>query len=111
MTETQFKQKVKIFLKKHNIYNIPYYPGEFGKPGIPDTLMIIKGLFVGIEFKTDTGKVSELQKIQIKRINDNGGLAFILRPKNYEIFKENILILNNNQYIKDIANLKLQNMG
>lgn len=45
--------------------------------GIPDILVCLEGNFVAIEVKTDTGKLSKLQKRDIRLIEEAGGLAFI----------------------------------
>lgn len=50
------------------------------KSGIPDIIACSpKGEFVGIEVKTPTGVVSKIQDYQIRKINENNGIAFIAR--------------------------------
>ena len=44
--------------------------------GIPDIICCYRGKFVLFEVKTSSGKLSKLQKITIKRINEAGGMAF-----------------------------------
>ena len=43
--------------------------------GIPDLIGSIDGQFFAVEVKTDSGKLSKLQELEIKAINDAGGIA------------------------------------
>lgn len=54
-------------------------------PGFPDMQLIIEGKFVGIEFKTDIGRQSPVQKDCQKYIENAKGLYYIIR--NFEDFK------------------------
>jgi Holliday junction resolvase len=85
--ETKFKNKVKKWLDKNGIYHIPYGASMYTKAGVPDTLMCIRGRFVGIEFKAEKGKLSEIQKYQIEQIRKAGGIVFVLYPKDFDDFK------------------------
>lgn len=51
----------------------------FGNAGIPDIICCYKGQFLALEVKTEKGKVSEIQKVMIKRINEAGGVAVVVR--------------------------------
>ncbi|MGG2053079.1 VRR-NUC domain-containing protein [Lysinibacillus pakistanensis] len=90
MRENQFQQKVIKFLKEQpNAWFIKYWAGsQYTKEGIPDILACIDGVFHGIELKTDVGTPSKLQLYNIRKINDAGGEAYILRPKDFEAWKE-----------------------
>ena len=44
--------------------------------GVPDLICCIDGEFVGIEVKTNTGKMSKLQERECRLIEDAGGLFF-----------------------------------
>lgn len=48
----------------------------------------VNGYFVAIEVKAPNGKPSELQKYNVKQINEGGGFAVIVRPDQWEQFKE-----------------------
>lgn len=53
---------------------------QFGISGMPDIVGITKGgLFLGCEVKTDTGKVSEIQKWFHLLILKLGGYVFVAR--------------------------------
>lgn len=93
MTEKQFETKVKQFLKSHNIWFTKIWGGGFQKAGIPDLLCCINGHFVAIELKGANGTATELQKYNIKKINESGGIGLILYPKDFRKFKALVLDL------------------
>lgn len=88
ITEKIFRTKIKAYLDRElTAYNIPYIPGTMGVAGVPDILVCYQSFFMGIELKTDVGLTSKLQRHHINRINKNGGVAFVVRPKTYSTFK------------------------
>lgn len=88
MRESAFQQKVLKFLKDKKIYAIKFNASGLTKVGVPDILMCLRGRFVGIEVKTDTGKQSELQKYNAQEIIKSGGEYILLRPKEFDEFKD-----------------------
>ena len=92
MTEKQLENKIKKFLKSHNIWFTKIWGGGYQKAGIPDILACVNGYFVAIEIKGNSGKPTELQKYNIKKINESNGVGIILYPKDFERFK--LLILD-----------------
>ena len=89
MRENQFQKKVIQFLKNNDVWHVKYWAGsQYTKEGVPDILACIDGVFHGIELKTDTGTASKLQLYNIRKIKDSGGEAYILRPKDFESWKE-----------------------
>lgn len=50
---------------------------------MPDFILCVRGFFVSIELKTDTGEASELQKHNIRKIKKFGGISFIMTPDTY----------------------------
>jgi Holliday junction resolvase len=89
MTEAQFQKKVLEFLRAQNIWYVKYWGGgQFTKAGIPDILACVNGHFVGIELKSETGRLSKLQEYNLDRIKEAGGQSFILRPSGFEAFKD-----------------------
>jgi len=88
MTEAQFQKKVLEFLRAQNIWYVKYWGGgQFTKAGIPDILACVNGHFVGIELKTETGRLSKLQEYNLDKIRQSGGQAFALRPSGFNAFK------------------------
>ena len=86
--EKQFENKVKRYLKSKNIYNFKYFGNAYSTPGILDLTLCIKGKFIGVELKAEKGKVSPLQEYNIKRIEESGGIAIVLRPSGFDNFKK-----------------------
>ena len=51
-----------------------------GNDGVPDRVVIFPGRpAIFVELKTDTGKLSALQKIQIQRLKDLGQAVFVVK--------------------------------
>jgi hypothetical protein len=89
MKEKNFENKVKGFLKNQDAWFVKYWGGgEFTKSGVPDILACVNGYFIGIEVKAPTGRPSELQLDNLKKIDDAGGFGILLYPKDFEVFKE-----------------------
>ena len=86
--EKDFQLKVEKFLTDKGIYWVKYWGGgNFTRSGVPDLLCCINGRFVGVELKSDVGKVSELQQYNLNKIIQSGGVALVLRPSDFEKFK------------------------
>ena len=49
--------------------------GPYGTSGIPDIICCYKGRFLGLEAKLPGGKLTELQKRMLDKINAAGGIA------------------------------------
>ena len=49
--------------------------GPYGTSGIPDFICCYKGRFLGLEAKLPGGKLTELQKRTLDKINAAGGIA------------------------------------
>ena len=56
--------------------------GTFQRSGIPDIIGCYHGRFFALELKAEKGKPSELQLYNIKKINEAGGIALIVRSVN-----------------------------
>ncbi|MCR1933557.1 VRR-NUC domain-containing protein [Clostridium tepidum] len=95
MTEKQFENKIKDFLKSlPKTWFFKYWAGPMSKAGIPDIICCCNGHFVGIEVKAPNGKPSTLQKRNIKAIQECGGVGYILYPKDFEAFKKDMRYLS-----------------
>lgn len=49
--------------------------GPYGTSGVPDIICCYKGCFLGLEVKLPSGRLTELQKRAIEKINCAGGIA------------------------------------
>lgn len=59
--------------------------------GIPDLIICLNGLFVAVELKKEDGKPSALQLYNIEQIKKSNGQAIILKPSQFEKFKQKVL--------------------
>ena len=108
--EKTFENKLKKHLKDEGAWFIKYWAGsQFTKKGIPDMLCCVNGHFVAIEVKATHGVVSELQKYNIRKINESGGYAFALYPKDYPLFEQIIKCLGLDRV--EIARLIVNNIN
>lgn len=89
MSEKQFQQKVIKYLNSlDNTWFFKVWGGGFQRSGIPDLICCIKGNFLAIELKGDSGKPTALQEMNIRKINEAGGIGVILYPKDFKNFKK-----------------------
>lgn len=93
--EKTFENKVKKFIEKEGGWQVKFFANSFTKSGIPDILACINGYFVAIEVKAQNGKPSELQLYNIEKIREAGGIAVVLYPDQFGLFKEMVRELNN----------------
>lgn len=87
--ETLFKERLFRKLKKKrlkNVYIKKLVAGSVG--GIPDLLIIVRGLCVMPELKMEGNRPTPLQLHNIKQINAAGGFSFPLYPVEENAFVE-----------------------
>ena len=53
---------------------------QVGKVGTPDLLICLKGNFIALELKLDTGKIAPLQYVKLLEIKKAGGKSCIVTP-------------------------------
>lgn len=85
--EKNFENRIKKYLDKKGCWYVKFFANAYTSSGIPDILACINGRFVGIEVKQEKGKVSLLQKVQLKRISDSGGIGVLVYPSGYDDLK------------------------
>lgn len=66
--------------------------GPYGTSGIPDIICCYRGRFLGFECKLPTGRLTELQKRAISKINAAGGMA--LRVESVDEVKNAIKMID-----------------
>jgi hypothetical protein len=57
---------------------------ELSRSGTPDILACIDGIFVAIELKTNEGKTSPLQRYNLDKIENCGGISMVVTPDSEE---------------------------
>lgn len=90
-SEKQFETKIKKFLTDNGCWYVKFFANAMTRSGIPDLLACVNGYFVAIEVKAENGKPSELQKYNVRKIREAGGIAIILYPNQFDDFKNLIL--------------------
>lgn len=93
MKEATFTKQIKDFLKEHGCYCVKYFGCAYTQAGVPDLLACINGRFVAIEVKSDKGRPSALQLHNVEKIQQSGGVAMVLYPKDFDKFKSFVLQL------------------
>lgn len=86
--EAKVKAKVVAQLKELGAYY--FYPigSGWGSSGTPDIVGCYKGRFFGIECKAKGNKPTELQKMNLARIELNGGIALVIDETNADSVAE-----------------------
>ena len=77
--EQLIKKDIKSYISQIGGFWSMVQGGPYSKPGDPDMLCCVNGKFIGIEVKTPTGVVSELQMQRGQEIEDAGGVWFVAR--------------------------------
>jgi Holliday junction resolvase len=82
--EAKVKKKVKKILDDLKAYHFSPMTAGYGRSGVPDIIVCYKGYFIGIECKSGNNEPTMLQKHNMKLINDNQGLAFVINESNID---------------------------
>jgi len=77
--EGKIKRMLDAELKRLGVWYFCPQAGPYGSRGIPDRVVIVRGLFVGIECKASpTHKPTALQAKCMKDIESAGGMCFLV---------------------------------
>lgn len=87
MRESSVQKKIIRELTRIGAYVVKV--NQATRNGVPDLIVCLRGQFIAIEVKTDTGKASALQAIQIERITEAGGKTFVCHG--FADFRERVL--------------------
>lgn len=83
--EKKFENRVKKWLDGlMDTWYFKVHGSAVQKSGVPDIVASINGLFVGLEIKSDEGRLSELQKATLYRMRRKGALVFVVCPSNFD---------------------------
>ena len=77
MLERDVVAEIKKYLSSlgGNVFFWKEHGGPYGTSGVPDIICCYRGRFLGLEVKLPSGKLTELQKRAIEKINRAGGIA------------------------------------
>ena len=77
--EGKIKHRLDNMLKSLGVWYFPPQAGPFGKSGIPDRIVCIRGQFIGIEAKKDNKTLpTALQLKCMLEIEKAGGTCFVV---------------------------------
>ena len=91
--EKKVKKKVRALLDALGAYYVMPVTGGYGTQGAPDFLVCIKGHFIGIETKAGRGKTTALQDLNLQRIRDAGGIAWVIRETDLGVLEDGLKLL------------------
>jgi hypothetical protein len=86
--ESKVKTKIHAILKAHGAYAVNYIGGISANNGTPDILACLHGRFIAIEAKAGKNKPTDLQTLNLKRIDDAGGLALVINEENLPLLRD-----------------------
>lgn len=89
--EGKVKDKIKQMLKSYapDVYYFMPAMGSFGKSGVPDIIVCVKGSFVAIEVKADKRKnpPTPLQVKNMSEIKDAHGAALVIDANDLDMLQ------------------------
>ena len=78
--EKDITNKILKYLKTQDkCYCFKEHGGSYGSAGIPDIICCYHGRFVAFEVKTEKGRTTKLQDINIRNIHKADGVALVVR--------------------------------
>ena len=77
-SEKSIVDAITKYLRIKGAYVVKQHGSQYGRAGVPDLLVCYKGRFFAFEVKKPEGTVSMLQKIEIGRVQDAGGIACVV---------------------------------
>lgn len=80
--ESKLEEEVSKFMSQRGIWQLARFQAQSNQNGLPDRIYLYKGVLLGFELKTDTGKPTDLQLKKLDAINENGGIGLIVRDVN-----------------------------
>ena len=77
MLERDVVAAIKMYLSSlgGDVFFWKEHGGPYGTSGIPDIICCYKGRFLGLEAKLPGGRLTEMQKRALRKINAAGGIA------------------------------------
>lgn len=82
--EGRVKAAVRKMLGELGAYHFAPPANGYGRMGIPDIVGCYRGYFFAIECKAGRGKTTALQDLEIERIREAGGVAWVVNEENLE---------------------------
>ena len=86
--EKSYEKKVKAFLHDQECWVLKTWSNGVQRKGVPDLLVCCNGYFLAVELKAENGHPSDLQLWNIEQIRKAGGMAIVLYPDKFYMFKD-----------------------
>jgi hypothetical protein len=86
--ESKVKTKIHAVLKAHGAYAVNYIGGISANNGTPDILACLHGRFIAIEAKAGKNTLTDLQTLNLKRIDEAGGVALVINENNLPLLRD-----------------------
>lgn len=111
--EKAFENKIKNYIKAEiqKSWGFKFHADAYTQSGIPDLIYCINGRFVAIEVKKENGKPSELQKRKIKRIIQDGGVAVIVKPSQFEDLKKLLMAVEKKPFKNSVVDVLVKKIN
>jgi Holliday junction resolvase len=77
--ENRIVANILTALRRRGIYARRIHGTGWQQPGLPDVICCVAGMLVGLEVKTETGRLSKIQEREIGLIRKAGGVAGVVR--------------------------------
>lgn len=77
--ESRIKREIRAAISERGAFWSLVPEGTFAKPGDPDMVVCYKGRYIGMEGKTSSGRLSEIQKMRRDQIEAAGGIYAVVR--------------------------------
>ena len=77
--ETKLMRQILSALRKRGVYARRIAGSNYQHVGLPDIWCCVDGKLICLEVKTETGRLSKIQKLEIERIRRAGGIAEVVR--------------------------------
>lgn len=74
---------IKLLIAAGVYYFMPAGTGR-GRSGVADIICCSKGRYIAIEVKSAKGKLSELQKYELEKVVNAGGVALVINGENMQ---------------------------
>ena len=84
------KAQIKKILEAESVYYFMPSANGYGHSAIPDFVLCVNGLFVGIEAKKENGQPTEIQQREARRIQNSGGRCICVNAVNVNTLKDYI---------------------
>lgn len=111
--EKTFENKIKKYISDEiqKAWGFKFHAGTYTQSGIPDLIYCINGRFVAIEVKKEKGKPTELQKRKIKKIIQDGGVAVIIKPSQFEDLKKLIMAVEKKPFKNSVVDVLIKKIN